>query len=405
MAELIIIGGGAAGLFAAGTAQGNGHAVTIVEHMEETGKKLLLTGKGRCNVTNHCDEETFLRHVRRNPRFLYSSLYALPPRDVMAFFEKRGVPLKTERGRRVFPQSDKAEDIRDALRGYAKAARLCYAQAAEIMTENGAACGVKLANGRQLRGDAVLLATGGLSYPATGSTGDGYRMAKRLGHTIIAPAPSLVPLTAADDTCRRMMGLSLKNVSLKLLENGKAVFQEQGELLFAHFGLSGPLVLSASAHMEDTSGRNYTAEIDWKPALDMQQLDKRLLRDFEAFSNREACNALEKLLPRKSIPVFLQRWGVDPQRKVNQLTREERERLAALIKAFPILIKGKEPVERAVITSGGVSVKEVDPKTMQSKLVPGLYFAGEILDVDAYTGGYNLQIAFCTAYAAASHVQ
>lgn len=404
MSKVIIVGGGAAGLFAAGKALENGHSVILAEHMEETGKKLLLTGKGRCNVTNSCDEETFLRHVRRNPRFLYSSLYAFPPKAVMSFFEAQGVPLKTERGRRVFPQSDRAADIRDALRRYAEKAALYHARVTEVVTQNGRACGVKLKDGRSLYADAVLLATGGLSYPATGSTGDGYRMAQKLGHTVIPPAPSLVPLTAAEDVCRRMMGLSLKNVSLRLLENEKVVFEEQGELLFAHFGLSGPLVLSASAHMEQAPGRAYTALIDWKPALDIHQLDKRILRDFEMFANREACNALEKLLPRKSISVFMQRWGVSPQRKVNQITREERERLAALLKAFPVSIKGKEPIERAVITSGGVSVREVDPKTMQSKLVPGLYFAGEVLDVDAYTGGYNLQIAFSTAYAAASHL-
>lgn len=403
MRELIVIGGGAAGLFAAGTACREGHAVTVIEHMEETGKKLLLTGKGRCNVTNNCDEEVFLRHVRRNPRFLYSALYALPPREVMAFFEEMGVPLKTERGRRVFPQSDKAADIRAALQRYAQKAVLKHGEAADIVMENGAVCGVKLADGEIVRGDAVLLATGGLSYPATGSTGDGYRMAKKLGHTIIPPTPSLVPLTA-EGVCRQMMGLSLKNVTLKLLENGKAVFEEQGELLFTHFGLSGPLVLSASAHMEEKPGRVYTAQIDWKPALDSQQLDKRILRDFEMFANRDVGHALEKLLPRKSIPVFLQRWGIDPTRKVNQITKQERAALASLLKAFTIQIKGKEPVERAVITAGGVSVREVEPKTMQSKLAPGLYFAGEILDVDAYTGGYNLQIAFCTACAAATHL-
>lgn len=400
--HLVIVGAGAAGLMAAGAAAGHGHRVTILEHSGEPAKKLLITGKGRCNVTNDCDERTFMANVRTNPRFLFSCLYAFPPSAAMELFESLGVPLKVERGRRVFPVSDDARDIKKALLAYAKEARLVEEEATELILEEGACVGVKTAAGREYRGDAVLVATGGVSYPTTGSTGIGYDLARQAGHTIVKPVPSLVSLVAKDkETCRRMMGLALKNVTLTLSENGKKIFEEQGEMLFTHFGISGPLTLSASAHLGDMSKKTYAAWIDLKPALSQEQLYDRITRDFTALANKEAANCLVKLLPASMQPVMLERWGVEPERKVNQITREEKRRLVELIKKFEVPLKERGDLEHAVITSGGVSVKEVDPKTMASKLCPGLYFAGEVLDVDGYTGGYNLQIAWSTAQAAA----
>lgn len=405
MEDCIIIGAGAAGLFAAGAAVHAGKRVTVLEHMDAPGKKLLITGKGRCNVTNNCGPDEFLKNVRRNPRFLYSALNACPPAFVMELLEKGlGVPLKTERGRRVFPQSDRAQDVLDALLRWAKGARLRYEGARELMLENGRCTGVRLQSGEALRAGAVLVATGGVSYPVTGSTGDGYRFARQAGHTVMPPEPSLVSLVERGGVCRRMMGLSLKNVALTLYEGKKALFCEQGEMLFTHFGMSGPLVLSASAHIRDMKKYGYRVCIDLKPALPPEKLYKRVSEDFALLANREAANCLVKLLPASMQPVMLDMWGMDPQRKVNQITREDRRRLVELLKAFPVELAGKGDLAHAVVTSGGVSVKEVDPKTMQSKLCPGLYFAGEVLDVDAYTGGYNLGIAFATAYAAASHL-
>ncbi|MDD3428781.1 MAG: NAD(P)/FAD-dependent oxidoreductase [Oscillospiraceae bacterium] len=404
MANIIIIGGGAAGLFAAGTALKSGHTVTVLEHGDAVGRKILITGKGRCNVTNNCDEETFLKNVRTNPRFLYSGIYAWPPEKTMQLFEQFGVPLKTERGRRVFPVSDRAQDIVAALQRYADGAAVLFAQAKGLLIEENQVRGVKLAGGRSIAADAVIVATGGVSYSVTGSTGDGYRFAKAAGHTIVTPTPSLVSLVERGNTAKRMMGLSLKNVKLTLLQNGKPKFSEQGEMLFTHFGISGPLVLSASAHIGDMNKYKYSVEIDLKPALDEQTLYKRIAADFDILSNKDAANCLVKLLPKKMEPVMLEMWGVEPTRKVNQITRLERQQLVKLMKAFPLEIKERGDLAHAVITSGGVSVKEINPKTMESKLVSGLYFAGEVLDVDAYTGGYNLQIAFATAYAAATHI-
>ncbi|MEG2930284.1 MAG: NAD(P)/FAD-dependent oxidoreductase [Ruthenibacterium sp.] len=406
MAEIVIIGAGAAGLFAAGSAVAQGHHVTVTEHMDSAGKKLLITGKGRCNVTNHCTQDEFLKNVRRNPRFLFSALSACPPAFVMDLFENTlGVPLKTERGRRVFPQSDKAQDILSALLRYAQGAALRTGTGAKALCiQDGAVTGVMLQDGKTLAADAVLVATGGVSYPVTGSTGDGYRLAKQAGHTIVPPEPSLVSLVEDGGLCRQMMGLSLRNVALTLWEGEKAVYQEQGEMLFTHFGVSGPLVLSASAHIRDMKKYRYRITIDCKPALTAETLQKRVNEDFLLLSDKNAANSLVKLLPASMQPVMVQQWGVPPDKKVNQVTREERAALVRLLKAFPIALKDKGDLAHAVITSGGVNVKEIDPKTMQSKLCGGLYFAGEVLDVDAYTGGYNLGIAFATAHAAATHI-
>lgn len=404
MASIMIIGAGAAGLFAAAAACERGHRVTLLEHMDAPGKKLLITGKGRCNVANNCTPQEFLQNVRRNERFLYSAITALPPSAVMEWFEKRGVPLKTERGRRVFPVSDRAQDILDALLQAANGAELLYVAARELCIENDAVTGVRLQNGRVIQADAVLVATGGLSYPSTGSTGDGYRFARQAGHTVVPPEPSLVALVEDGSVCKKMMGLSLKNIALTLYENEKAVFSEQGELLFTHFGLSGPLVLSASAHLRDVKKNRCRAEIDCKPALSPERLQKRVLEDMALLANKTAAHCLDKLLPASMRPVMLSMWGVPEDKKVNQITREERARLVQLLKAFPVAIREKGDLQHAVITSGGVNVKEINPKTLQSRLCKGLYFAGEVLDVDGYTGGYNLGIAFATAYAAATHI-
>lgn len=409
MADVVIIGAGAAGLFCAGWAVRAGHRVTVLEHMPTPGRKLLITGKGRCNLTNACDEQEFLKHVRRNPRFLYSALAACPPAQVMALFEDElGVPLKVERGRRVFPQSDSSRDILAALVRFAQGAHIVYdgAQALLFQQEDGAkrVRGVRGQSGQEYRAGAVVVATGGVSYQATGSTGDGYRFAKAAGHTVVPPQPSLVALVEKGDVAKHMQGLALKNVALTLWEGARPVFCEQGEMLFTHFGVSGPLVLSASAHIRDMNKYPYRLTIDLKPALSAEQLEARVLRDFSALANRQAAHALDGLLPASMRAQVLAMWGVPPEKRVNQLTRAERRALCTLLKALPIEIKEKGSLAHAVITSGGVDTKQVDPKTMESRLCAGLYFAGEVLDVDAYTGGYNLGIAFATAKAAALHI-
>lgn len=397
--ETIIIGGGAAGMMAAITAAERARRVTLVEHNEFCGKKLRITGKGRCNVCNDCDVKTVLQNVPRNPKFLYGALSRFTPADTMAFFAETGVPLKTERGRRVFPVSDNAHDVANALEKRAKRAGVEFliADAEEVIAENGAVRGVKTSEGALLC-ESVLIATGGLSYPLTGSTGDGFRFARALGHTVAQPRPSLVPLESSDPVCGELQGLSLKNVRLTALDSReKAVFAELGELLFTHFGVSGPLVLSASAHMCDFStGERYCLELDLKPGLDGERLDARLLRDFDKYKNRDFGNALGDLLPRKLIPTLLRRCAIPPETKVHSVTREQRLRLVRTLKAFRIPISRPRPIAEAVITSGGVDVGELDPRTMQSRLVEGLYFAGEVVDVDAFTGGYNLQIAWST---------
>ena len=410
--RILIIGGGAAGLQAACAAafqyREGGAAISLLEKNEKCGRKLMITGKGRCNVTNHCDLDTLIAHVPKNGKFLYSAFRNFLPRDTMAFFETLGVPLKIERGNRVFPVSDKAADIVDALVNAVRAHRvaLLHGIAREIVAENGQVTGATLEDGRFLPADAVILATGGCSYPATGSTGDGFRMAAALGHTVSPLRPSLVPLTVHEGFCSRLAGLSLKNVTLSVFEEGKKkpLFEELGEMLFTHFGISGPLVLSASAHIRKMENRAYTALIDLKPGLTAEQLDRRILRDFEEEKNKDMLNALDKLLPKSLIPVILSLAEIEPHEKVNQVSKEERARLICRIKAMPLHITGFRPIDEAIVTSGGVSVKEIDPATMQSKLIKGLYFAGEIIDVDAYTGGFNLQIAFATGFAAGSHV-
>mgnify|MGYP000746580885 FL=1 len=392
--------GGAAGMMAAITAAENGAQVTLLERNDRLGKKLYITGKGRCNVTNDCAPEDFFPNVPRNPRFLYSAIYAFPPREVMAWFEARGCALKTERGNRVFPQSDKSASVIDALRAELRrlGVRVLQERALDIVTQDGAVCGIETDGGFH-KTERVILATGGCSYPQTGSTGDGYRMLEKLGHTIVPPVGSLVPLVEKGYDCKQMQGLALKNVALRLVnQKGKTVFEEFGELLFTHFGLSGPVVLSASAHMNEKDA--YTVLLDLKPALDEQKLDLRLLRDFEKFQNRDFENALVELLPKSMIPVIVRRSGIPAEEKVHSITREQRRALLELMKRFPVEIACKAPVEEAIVTSGGVKVSEIEPGTMQSKRVRGLYAAGELLDVDAYTGGFNLQIAWATGRAA-----
>ena len=402
MGELIVVGGGAAGMMAAITAAGKGISVTILERNPKMGRKLYITGKGRCNVTNHCSPQEVLDSTPRNSRFLYGAITRTPPSWVEDFFRAEGVALKVERGNRVFPESDRAADIIDALvRGLRRGrVQIVQDRACRVQVENGTVCGVVGEKGIYPC-KAVVLATGGASYPATGSTGDGYRMAAELGHTVVSARPSLVPLEAEGDLCGRMQGLSLKNVVLKVKnQKNKIQFQEQGELLFTHFGLSGPLVLSASAHLRDFETDTYRAIIDLKPALEEQTLDRRLLSDFEKHRNSDFINALGELLPKKMIPVVVACSGIDPRSKVHSVTREQRHHLLHLLKHFSVPIAGARPVEEAIITSGGVSVEEVNPSTMASKLVPGLFFAGEVLDVDAYTGGFNLQIAWSTGHLA-----
>lgn len=405
MYDEIVIGGGPAGMLAAITAGRLGKRVLLLERNDRLGKKLRITGKGRCNVTNNCSVPEVLQNVPRNGRFLFSALNAFPPERVMAFFEDMGCPLKTERGNRVFPQSDSALSIQEALnRGLKEAGvEVLTARAKEILTLEGAVTGVRTDRGN-FQAPKVILATGGCSYPTTGSTGDGYEMARALGHTIVAPVGSLVPLETAGDTAQRMQGLSLRNVGVKLLDGkGKCIYRDFGELLFTHFGVSGPTVLSASAHMGKPGA--YTLVLDLKPALEEGKLDSRLLRDLELYKNRSMANALTDLLPRSMIPVMLDCLEIPQELPANSLTRQQRHLLLEALKAFRLTVTGKRPVAEAIVTSGGVKTGEVDPKTMASKKVRGLYFAGEILDCDAYTGGFNLQIAWSTGFAAANAEQ
>ena len=377
-----------------------GNDVTVIEKMSRPGRKLMITGKGRCNVTNACFElEDLISAVPTNPRFMYSAFSHFMPYDTMALFEELGVPLKIERGNRVFPVSDRAVDIVDALVKYCNdsGAKIINGTAKAFETENGVITAVVLEDKTKIHCDRVVVATGGKSYPLTGSTGDGYALAKSVGHTVTEIKPSLVALVCSNNYVPKLQGLSLKNISVTLFENDKEIYSDFGEMIFTHYGVSGPVILSASSHIRHMDSRQYKIEIDFKPALDEGTLDKRLQRDFAEFSNKDFINSLTKLLPKKLIPVIVLLSGIEPSAKVNQITRQQRQDLVHLLKHFTVDISDFRPVEEAIVTSGGVNVKEIDPKTMKSKIVDNLYFIGEVIDVDAYTGGFNLQIAFSTA--------
>lgn len=403
--ELVVIGGGAAGMMCAYNAAQRGMSVVLVDPNRQLGRKVRITGKGRCNVTNNCDIKEFMRNIPGDGRFLYSALNRFSPADTIAFFESHGLPLKTERGNRVFPVSDNANDVAGLM------ARLCErsgvtlirSTAKKILTEGGAVSAVVTEEGTIVC-RAAAVCTGGLSYPLTGSNGAGYRFARELGHTVTETRPSLVPLESEDDCCAQMQGFSLKNVTLSAYEDERLIYKELGEMLFTHFGVSGPLVLSASSHMRNFGRAKYRLEIDLKPALDEKKLDARILRDFEKYSNKEFKNALADLAGHTMIPVLVRLSGIPEDTKVNSITREQRMRLLRLFKAFPVSVSGTRPIDEAIVTAGGVSTKEIDPRTMCSKLVQGLYFAGEVLDLDGYTGGFNLQIAWSTGFVAGNSV-
>lgn len=411
MSRVIVVGGGPAGAFAAIAAARSGHEVTLLEKNEKLGKKLFITGKGRCNVTNACDMEELFENVTRNRKFLYSAFYSFDNQQVMDFFEQQNTPLKVERGNRVFPVSDHSSDIIAALqrelRRQKVAVRL-HTNVQELAIENGAVKGVRLgtsSGGGILPADAVVVATGGCSYTSTGSTGDGYRFAEESGHTLVPVSPSLVPFTAQEDYVRELMGLSLKNVRAAIYQGKKLLYEEFGEMLFTHFGVSGPLMLSASSVVNDVIRREpLQLYIDLKPALTEEQLDKRILRDLTEAQNRQFANAVAHLYPAKLTPVMVRLSGIAAERKANSITKEERRRLTELTRRFPVTLTGLRGFEEAIITRGGVSVKDVNPSTMESKKVPGLYFAGEVLDVDALTGGFNLQIAWSTGFLAGSSI-
>lgn len=407
MAKIVVIGAGAAGLLCAAKSALKGNNVTVIEKMERPARKLMITGKGRCNVTNAAFElEDLISYVPTNPRFLYSAFSNFMPYDTMSLFEELGVPLKIERGNRVFPESDKAVDIVDALVHYCKSsgAQMIRGTVRAFECDGSKITSVILEDKTKIPCDKVAVCTGGKSYPLTGSTGDGYALAKSVGHTVTEIKPSLVPLVCSNHFIPKLQGLSLKNISISLLENEKEIYSDFGEMLFTHYGLSGPVILSASSHIRNMGKKQYKVIIDLKPALDEQALDKRIQRDFTELSNKDFINSLNKLLPKKLIPVIVLLSGISPSTKVNQITREERQRLVHLIKNFEVQVNAFRPVEEAIVTSGGVNVKEIDPRTMKSKIIDNLYFAGEVVDVDAYTGGFNLQIAFSTAVLCAENM-
>ncbi len=398
--DVVVIGGGAAGMIAAGVAARRGKTVALIEKNRILGKKVLITGKGRCNITNGCEEvEELISNVTKNKSFLYSAFYNFTNQDAISFFNELGVKTKEERGKRIFPVSDKSKDVVDAMIRFMKKnnVRIIHDKVSEIVEENGCISGVKTEKNGQISAESVILATGGKSYPATGSTGDGYAFAEKLGHTVTDIIPSLVPVEVEESWPYGLMGLALKNIEITVYnEKNKEIYNDFGELMFAHFGLSGPVVLSASAHMRPMSSGAYKLKIDLKPALDEKQLDARLLRDFQKFANKDFINALGDLLPSGIIEPIVNLSGIDPRKKVNSITKEERQSLLKIIKGVTLTVKDFCPIEQAIVTSGGVSVKEISPSTMESKMIKGLFFAGEIIDVDAYTGGFNLQIAFST---------
>lgn len=402
MSKIIVVGGGAAGLMAAGTAAELGAEVTILEKNKRVGRKLCITGKGRCNITNNCSISDFIDNVKTNPRFLYSAINAFECSDTIDFFEGLGLAVKTERGNRVFPVSDKATDVVAALEKYIKNNKvrvLSDVTVRNLIVEDSQVKGVVDTKGKTYFCDAVIIATGGASYPLTGSTGDGYEFARQAGHTIIKPEASLIPLTCNGQylsDCKEMQGLSLRNVGVKLIKGQKTVYSDFGEMLFTHFGLSGPTILSASAAVKDITAGGYSVSVDMKPALSFEKLDDRILRDFEKYINRELGNSLSDLLPSSMISVVLRRIGADPAIRCNSVTKEMRQKLTEVIKNLTFDVTGTRPIDEAIVTRGGVKVSEVEPSTMESKICKGLYFCGEVLDVDAYTGGFNLQIAFST---------
>ncbi len=405
--KVIVVGAGAAGLMAAGTAGERGFDVLLIERNDKVARKVMITGKGRCNVTNNCNLiNDLIANVPTNGRFLYGAFSKFMPSDTIDFFEDMGVPLKVERGDRVFPVSDKAVDIVDALNAYSQNAgvKRIKGRVTELMIEEGRVRGVKTEDGEGYSADKVIIATGGKSYPLTGSTGDGYELAKQAGHTVTELKPSLVPLNCHEGFCMDLQGLSLRNVEISVMDmdNYKEVYRDFGEMLFTHFGVSGPLILSASSHMKDMKERKYEIHIDLKPALSYEQLDKRIQRDFLENANKNFINALDALLPKKIVPIIVKLTGIKPSTKVNQVTKEMRSKLVNILKDLKVTVMSFRPIEEAIVTSGGVSTKEIDPKTMESKLLEGLYFAGEVIDVDAYTGGFNLQIAFSTGMCAAN---
>ena len=405
-----MIGGGAAGMLAAIAAAEHGHQVQLFEKNEKLGKKIYITGKGRCNVTNACDTEELFAAVVHNPKFLYSSFYSFTNQDMMELVERNGCPLKTERGGRVFPVSDKSSDVIRALTVCLKNAGVqvrLYEEADSVETRDGRVSGIRLKKTREIvSADAVIVATGGLSYPSTGSTGDGYRFAEKTGHTVTDLSPALVPFETAEPVGRDLQGLALKNIQAKILKGKKVLYEEFGEMLFTHFGVSGPVLLSASSYGAAQLKKGpLTLSLDLKPALSEEQLDARILRDFEEQKNKQYKNSLSRLLPAKMIPVIVERSGIDPDKKINEITKEERRRIVQAVKDFRLTLTGLRGYKEAIITQGGISVREINPSTMESKLVKGLYFAGEVLDLDAVTGGYNLQIAWSTGHLAGSSVE
>lgn len=411
MRNTVIIGGGPAGLMAAISSAKNGDKVTIIEKMNFCGKKLLITGKGRCNITNNAQMDKFMENTPTNPKFLYGVFNNFTNKDMIELLENEGVKTKVERGERVFPVSDRAQDVLEAL------LHILKKQNVQILTNTTAkriiiddeknVLGVELYNGKEIKADKIILATGGKSYPVTGSTGDGYKLAKDLGHTITKIEPSLVPLTSHDEVCKELQGLSLRNVAIQLQICDKVVYKDFGEMLFTHFGVSGPIVLSASSYLVKTKNieqilneGKVELEVDLKPALSEEKLDARILRDFEEQKNKQFKNSLDKLLPQKLIPVIIEKTNINESKKINEITKQERQKLVNELKHFKISINGTRPIEEAIVTSGGINIKEINPKTMESKLINGLYFAGEIIDVDCLTGGYNLQVAWSTGYTA-----